>query len=58
MKTHIQNWPGQVEWNELVVCEIDPPVIRINNLNQYNPVHYHVKHWPTDSIINRYEHTS
>ena len=58
MKTHVQNWPGQVDWNELVVCEVDPPIVRINNLNQYNPVHYHVKHWPTDSIINRYEHTS
>lgn len=57
MKTHIQNWPGQVDWKDLVVCEVDPPIIRINNLNQYNPVHYHVKHWPTDSIINRYEHT-
>lgn len=58
MKPHVQGWPGQVDWNELVVTEIDPPVIRINNLNQYNPVHYHVKHWPTDSIINRYEHTT
>lgn len=57
MKPHIQNWPAQVEWNELVLAEVDPPVLRINNLNQYSPVHYHVKHWPTDTIINKYEHT-
>lgn len=58
MKPHIQNWPAQVEWNELVLAEVDPPILRINNLNQYNPVHYHVKHWPTDTIINKYEHTA
>lgn len=58
MKPHIQNWHGHVDWDEMVVCEIDSPMVRINNLNQYNPVHYHVKRWPTDSIINKYEHTS
>ena len=58
MKSHIQNWPTQTNWNELVMSEIDSPYIRINNLNQYNPVHYHVKNWPTDTIINRYEYTS
>lgn len=55
MKPHIQGWPGTTNWHDVVLSEIDPPVIRINNLNQYNPVHYHVKNWITDSIINRYE---
>lgn len=58
MKPHIQNWPAQVDWNELVLTEIDPPIVRINNLNQYHPVHYHVKHWPTDTLINKYEHAT
>jgi len=58
MKPHIQGWPGSMEWPEVAMAEVDPPVIRINNLNQYNPVHYHVKHWITDSIINKYEHTA
>lgn len=58
MKNHIQKWPGVVDWNDLVLSEVDPPNIRINNLNQYNPVHYHIKHWPTDDIISKYEHSS
>jgi hypothetical protein len=58
MKPHIQNWPGQVDWNELALAEVAPPILRINNLNQYHPVHYHVKHWPKDTVINRYEHAS
>jgi hypothetical protein len=58
MKPHIQGWAGTTEWCDVAVSEVDPPVIRINNLNQYNPVHYHVKHWITDTIINKYEHAA
>lgn len=55
MKPHINNWTGTVNWNEVVLSEIDPPMIRINNLNQLDPVHYHIKNWITDDIIRKFE---
>jgi len=55
MKPHIQGWPGSSKWTDTVMCETDPPVIRINNINQLNPVHYHVKEWCTQELIEQYE---
>ena len=55
MKPHVQGWPGSTDWTSFVLAETDLPVIRINNINQYDPVHYHVKNWITDDIIEQYE---
>jgi len=54
MKSATNNWPG-TPWPELVVSETDLPMIRINNINQYHPLHYHEKAWMTNEIIEEYE---
>jgi hypothetical protein len=54
MKSAINRWPNK-PWPELVVCETDLPMIRINNQNQYHPLHYHEKSWVTDEIVEEYE---
>jgi len=56
MKNNISGWSDSGPWNELVVSELDLPMIRINNINQYHPLHYYDKQWPTDEMIRRYEH--
>jgi hypothetical protein len=55
MKNSINNWPESKPWPELVVSEIDAPMIRINGLNQYHPFHYQHKEWVTDDIIEKFE---
>lgn len=56
MKNSINNWPDTVPWQELVFSEFDLPMIRINNVNQYHPLHYQDKTWITDELLERYEH--
>ena len=38
-----------------MVGETDLPMVRINNVNQYHPLHYHEKSWVTDDIVKEYE---
>lgn len=54
MKPAINNWP-ETPWNELVMHEIELPMIRVNNVNQYHPFHYYEKDWITDDIVKEYE---
>jgi len=54
MKPDVNNWPN-ADWPQIAPCELDLPMIRINNVNQYHPVHYHVKSWVTPEIIAEYE---
>lgn len=56
MKPGIQGWSEQRPWYETVISERDGDMIRINNLNQYSPVHYHDKNYVTDELIKYYEH--
>jgi hypothetical protein len=55
MKNAINNWPESVSWTELALTELELPMIRINNVNQYHPVHYHDKTWASDEVIKEYE---
>jgi hypothetical protein len=55
MKSAIQGWSGARPWQQLVVSEHDGDMIRINNLNQYHPVHYHDKTYATKELIKYYE---
>lgn len=55
MKPAINNFSNDVVWPNLVVSELDPPMLRINNLNQYHPVHYQDKEWVTQEVIEKYE---
>ena len=56
MKPKINNFREQIPWHELVVAETELPMIRVNNINQYHPLHYYSKDWLTDDIIKEYEH--
>lgn len=55
MKPAINGFSDVSNWTESVICETDLPMIRINNINQYHPVHYYEKSWVTDEIIKEYE---
>lgn len=56
MKPGIQNWSEDRPWYETVLAERDNDIIRINNINQYSPVHYYDKNYATDELIKYYEH--
>jgi hypothetical protein len=55
MKPAINKFSQLVKWNESVIYETELPMIRINNTNQYHPLHYYEKSWVTDEIIREYE---
>lgn len=55
MKSGIQDWSDDQDWTEYCVHERNGDMIRINNINQLHPVHYHVKDYPTDEMIAEYE---
>lgn len=55
MKPRIQGWNEDSAWNEIVPNLVDNGVIRINNVNQYWPVHYYNKEYATDELIKYYE---
>lgn len=54
MKPAINKLPQQ-PWFNSVIQEIDAPMLRIGNLNQYYPVHYCDKDWINEEIIKEYE---
>lgn len=56
MKPAINEW-GNVNlgWTELVSHQREDHMIRINNLNQYYPVHYYDKSYCNNDIIKLYE---
>jgi hypothetical protein len=54
MKPAVNGWSNGL-WTEQVVWELAVPMLRIANLNQYYPVHYHDKTWATDEVIKEYE---
>jgi hypothetical protein len=45
MKPKIQMWNDSQSWLEYVNVERDNNMLRINNINQYSPVHYHEKNF-------------
>ena len=56
MKNSINQWPESTPWSELVISEFDVPMVRINNVNQYHPIHYQDKSWITDDVVDRFEY--
>ena len=56
MKNSINRWPESTPWPELVVSEFDLPMIRVNNINQYHPLHYQNKEWITNDVVERFEY--
>jgi hypothetical protein len=55
MKPGFNGWSDARSWLETVMHERDGDVIRINNLNQYHPVHYYDKTYATQELIEYYE---
>jgi hypothetical protein len=56
LKPAINCWGNTDEsWQNSVNSEIDELIIRVNNLNQYYPVHYYDKEYCTDELIDHYE---
>jgi hypothetical protein len=55
MKSAIQGWSDENTWTNYALCEQDQNMLRINNLNQYSPVHYYDKEFATDQLIEHYE---
>jgi hypothetical protein len=55
MKPSINNWPEDTAFHRAVSVVVDAPDIRINNVQQYHPVHYHYKDFITDEMIKDYE---
>lgn len=53
MKPAINNFPEKA-WFDSVISEREGDMIRVNNLNQYYPVHYFEKAYITEEIINEY----
>jgi len=55
MKPGAQGWSDDHSWLKTVMHERDEDMIRINNLNQYHPVHYYDKKYATKKLIEYYE---
>lgn len=54
MKPAVNKWQDQ-NWTEIVNYEFDGTMLKINNCNQYSPVHYYEKSFATPEVINHYE---
>lgn len=50
MKPAINGYPESARFQDMYVTEFDRGMIRINNVNQYHPVHYHEKDFPTEEM--------
>jgi len=50
MKPAINGYPESARFQDMYVTEFDHGMIRINNINQYHPVHYHEKDFPTKEM--------
>lgn len=55
MKPSINNYDEAASFQDVYVTEFDSGMVRINNINQYHPLHYHDKSFATDEIIEYYE---
>lgn len=53
MKPAINGLPNK-PWMDSIMSERDGDMIRVNNLNQYHPVHYFEKNYITEEIVNEY----
>jgi hypothetical protein len=50
MKPSINEYPETASFQDMYVTEFDDGMIRINNINQYHPIHYHKKDFPTEEM--------
>ena len=58
LKPGINGWGNTDQsWQDIVMHDRDNQMIKIHNLNQYNPVHYYDKSYVTEELLNEYERT-
>ena len=55
MKPGINGFGEDLKFNEVFVTEFDQDMIRINNVNQYHPLHYYNKNFVTEQMLEYYE---
>lgn len=55
MKSAINGLSQQIPWYDSVLSETELPMVRINNINQYYPLHYYDKSWISGDFIKDYE---
>jgi hypothetical protein len=55
MKPAINYFDNELTFQEVFVSEFDQGMIRINNINQYHPLHYYDKNFITHDLIDYYE---
>ncbi len=55
MKPSIQKWSDVGNWQDMTTVEQDEDMIRIHNLNQYDPIHYYEKSFITNERLEYYE---
>jgi hypothetical protein len=55
MKPAINGYSEELSFQEVFITEFDSGMIRVNNVNQYHPFHYHEKNFATEEIIEYYE---
>jgi hypothetical protein len=54
MKPSINEYPETASFQDMYVTEFDDGMIRINNINQYHPIHYHEKDFPTKEMYDHF----
>ena len=55
MKPAINNFDTDLNFNDVFVTEFDQGIVRVNNINQYHPLHYYDKSFVTEEMIEYYE---
>jgi hypothetical protein len=55
MKPAINGFPEDMTFDQAFVTEFESGMIRVNNVNQYHPVHYYNKNFITSEIKEYYE---
>ena len=55
MKPAINGWPEGIEFHKSFNVVTAPPRIRVNNIEQHHPFHYHFKDFVTNDIVKEYE---
>lgn len=55
MKPAINNFNEDLKFSEVFVTEFDQGMIRVNNINQYDPFHYYDKTFVSDEMLEYYE---
>jgi hypothetical protein len=51
MKPAINGYTEDFNFTDVYVTEFTDGIVRINNINQYHPLHYHDKNFPTEEMI-------